>query len=325
MLRSADRAQFERDGPKLTAIVGHLKELSISKQEQSCTEYYEASLALRYGHRDEAVRTFEQVLEHAPGPYAARSLMSLSCIEAYRGNLERALKLCKEASVIASTCRPQDPLPIFLLRDRAALLSFKGDHRSALRALQAISPSIPILGHQQQAFVLDYYNSLATELQSNGDSLSAQFFAQIATSSPLASRFPEWAETAQEIEIGLQAKGHRIRRPTPAPSLRTIASNEIIPPPVIVSEQSERPLAKILPFSSQRPVPVPEQGRVRAALIAKLIDDLIEAIGAPTATADLLKFMDWLLLRGVTQDEISRMTRLLSRKRAKHRNVASRE
>lgn len=292
LLRVADRAHLERDFVELTRILQRLRECTTSLVEENCAAYYEALLTLRQGDRSRAAEGFGKVLDHAPAHYVTRSLLSLGCIEAYAGHLDRALYLCREAKRIPSLCT--DHARFYLLRDEAALHSFNGNHRMSLRLLKEMGPAITAIGRTQPAFSFDYYNSLATELEHAGETNAARHFARIAVSSRFAPRFPEWAETARGIHL-------RMRSATRS-AILTLG----LPDATVC-----QPPAKILPFiTPQRP----GLDQRRVGMIAKIIDDLTELVSDPKASEPLLKLIDRLIVEGATDEQVDRMTRQLKRK-----------
>jgi tetratricopeptide (TPR) repeat protein len=291
LLQRAEDAQFTRDAARLSLAVLRLKEHAVNRREQSCADYFEALLALRAGLRDEAANRFALLLEHAPLAFISRGLMSLGCIEARKGEFGQASRLINEAYRLTLRVAPGDPIMVTLLRDRAILHSLQGDHHSALRLLAEMEP----LAQEARSIVtFDYYNSLAEELKHTGALEAAAHFSRIALSHPFALRFPEWIETAQEISL----QRHPLNR-------------SIIITPRLPDAIETKPIAKILPFISP---PRPGVNQRRMAMIAKLIDDLIEVVANPKASEPLLKFIDRLVVEGATDDQIHRMTKQLNRK-----------
>jgi hypothetical protein len=78
--------------------------------------------------------------------------------------------------------------------------SKEGDHSAALDGLRAIRPAVEVLGQREPYYLHLFSNEVAFELLRTGRIEEARRFAQFAISSPYVRAYPEWAETAQEIE-----------------------------------------------------------------------------------------------------------------------------
>jgi len=78
--------------------------------------------------------------------------------------------------------------------------SFEGDHAGSLADLERLFPVMRSFATSYPEDYRYYLNNLAYELGQVGRLEEARAAINVALRSPYADRFPDWAETAQEIE-----------------------------------------------------------------------------------------------------------------------------
>jgi hypothetical protein len=75
-----------------------------------------------------------------------------------------------------------------------------GDHQQALHELEKLWPFVRIAAREHAHLFYMYHNELAYELAQVGKLDVAQQVIQVAVNSPLLDKYPEWQETAAEIQ-----------------------------------------------------------------------------------------------------------------------------
>jgi hypothetical protein len=161
-------------------------------------------------------------IQKIPDRYAARPLLTIAQSLRAIGDLATARKLCAEGARVAQ--RVTDPLTSYLChRENAIIQSIDGDHVGALGTLQLGFPLIRSLNRSRPTLWSDFMNSCAVELMEIGEIEKARQTSDIALASPFAAAYPEWQQTAAEIE----ARGWR------GPSSLLVAVEKVVPNNVI--------------------------------------------------------------------------------------------
>jgi hypothetical protein len=149
----------------------------------------------------EAAGNLEKLLadpDGAPG-LRARAFQALGAIQHVSGSFDLARQLYIES---ARYIRRESPRDAVIFADsvilHSLLLSNEGDSRQALRELLSIQNIIEVTSNP--LLQPTYYNNIAVELLQLGKVSEARHYSQVACQSPLAFAYPEWKETALEIE-----------------------------------------------------------------------------------------------------------------------------
>lgn len=200
LVTTAIRSQVERDYKTLTNVGKVLCE-SFPRYELIGL-YYQALSWCRNGTGgiDEAQAVFEVVAERErDAGMRNRALIALSNVYAVKNDLDTAQRILTEV------CR--DSFNRGLLLPFASSLIAQawnslecGDLRGALRIFDSVRPVVRSIGKTLPAYELSYLNNYALALSESGQYVQASHLIKEVCRNPIASRFPEWEESAQEIE-----------------------------------------------------------------------------------------------------------------------------
>lgn len=176
--------------------------LTISmSQAQSAGLWHQAIIKKREGQLSEAIRNLEYLIaDHQAEPiYRARALHTLGNSYYENRNMEAARKLYCEAGQYIRRAAPQNA---YIFARSIILHSLtraeEGDNRQALKELLSIESLVHNLRHP---LLTGYYcNNVAVELLELNHVQEAASYSRVACSSALAFAYPEWKETALEIE-----------------------------------------------------------------------------------------------------------------------------
>ena len=164
------------------------------KPYQAIGHYFLAVAANSKGNGDqnEAKRLFELVVDTAPDAYKAKSIMSLGALAFHRGDFDSAHNYLQQTlhSEKLSVAGLQ------AIRGISVLKSFAGDHAHAIRDLENI---LPVIKYAPAHIYFDLLNSYAVELGEVGRKDEARNIMRVVLVSPFVFAYPEWRETAQEL------------------------------------------------------------------------------------------------------------------------------
>jgi len=143
------------------------------------------------------------------------------------------------------------------------LSDFEGDHQSSLDQLRTIQPIVEIISRVSPFYAGLYANEVAYELAQLGRLDEARRFAAYALASPFARAWPEWRDTAHEIEQQAEAKAALHVRPALQQARKTSLKSKL--------RLVKKPCSLASPASTRRRIgPVatirPEQPRSRPIL-----------------------------------------------------------
>ena len=195
------------------------------------------------GDKQKAHDLLTLATEHAPGPYQVRAILSLAAQEYFAGNKEYALELNLKAAI--ASARSQDLHGIIASHKPIAFhYGIEGDSRRALEELESIWPMVRAVQCTDPVIYFDYLNTIAVELSELGRIDQARSASSIALNSPFAVAYPEWHETAREIEQ-LESAPVIIVVPEIQPETQKPEKVLIIPPVANLSQA----LPKLLPIA----------------------------------------------------------------------------
>jgi len=195
MSAAAESLYLNRDYDSLSQVADVLCSLP-HEGAQSAGMLYKARCLYRADRTDgRIISLLESASETGPAKTGARAIQALGVVYSRLGNLPEAARLSREAM------RAGD----LLTRLRAAFMlsevaSMEGDHQRAFDELRIFRPVVEIVSKVQPYFAGLYCNEIAYDLAQLGRIEEARRFAAFAVSSPFARAYPEWRETAREIE-----------------------------------------------------------------------------------------------------------------------------
>ncbi|HEX5735398.1 MAG TPA: hypothetical protein VF131_21385 [Blastocatellia bacterium] len=156
-------------------------------------DYYQSLFLHKTGQKQAAYEKLERVRQELKGTYADKATLMLSGIKEIDHDLDESLKLrfdlvkSEHLSIVIESA-----IGI------AAILGPRGEHDKAIEYLEGVLPLIPKLGNVPLA--CDTYNSYATELAEIGKLEEASKVITPVILSPYTAFYPNWPETAKEIE-----------------------------------------------------------------------------------------------------------------------------
>jgi len=231
------------------------------ERARAAGRYYQALVHIRQGEHGEAVTLLESVASCEAAPkFRARAIHSLGVIHRREGDRTEAARLYHQAASLAG----KDCITIIRAGMTLSELSTSaGDHESSLAHLRAIRPAVELAARVAPFYLPGWCNDVAIDLAGLGRLDEARRFAAFAIASPFARAYPEWAETAQEIEQQAEAKAALNVRP----AIQQARSTPIKPKLRLV----KKPCPVALPASTRRrigPVAIirPERPRSRPTL-----------------------------------------------------------
>lgn len=193
IIAQAEVAHSLRRTSELELLSQQLK--SINRFE-SIGAYYNGLAAITRGDLWRARQLFEQAAEDAPARYKARAILSLGCIESYRGNIDDERRHYARALSIEQA---DHWTRIETARAVALLTSFEGDHLRAVELLESLYPIARHFARVSPRLHLDLLNSLAVEYAAIGQIEAAREAFKPVLQSALINSIAEYRETAQDL------------------------------------------------------------------------------------------------------------------------------
>jgi len=169
-----------------------------SPHARAAGNFYSAMVSFRQGDLARTARLLEATIRtEGAGKYKARAIQSLGIIYRRDGNNSEAARLYHQSvrfseGDIVTVIRAGMTL--------AEIHSSEGDHLRSLDHLRALRPAIEVVARVAPVYLPLWANDVAIDLAGLGRVEEARKFAAFAVSSPFAQAWPEWLETAQEIE-----------------------------------------------------------------------------------------------------------------------------
>jgi hypothetical protein len=241
IIRKIKTAQAFRQAETVRELAKILINIPI-KEYQLIGQYYlilVKSLGLKYPIND-----LEVIIEQSQ-TYKTKALLLRGAFEWFQGKIEPAL--CFYTESLKTVTSISDYLDAS--RCVATAKAIEGFHNSALKDLERL---LPLLHYAEPFVYYDILNSLAVELGETGRKYEARNIIKHVIASPLASAYPEWQDTANELK-----KYNRAFISIPQ-SVRLIERKhaEIESKPLPEPEQ-ERESADVLPFTKPKEAPPP--------------------------------------------------------------------
>jgi tetratricopeptide (TPR) repeat protein len=199
IIEIARLARASRDFELCGRASGAVLALPVSEGLQSVAEFY---ADLSQGAAVSDANGFRQVLARRAGSaepaYVPRLILEVACTYDREGNLRDAVRYYLEA---AKAARGTDALTAAQAAASVAVLpSEDGDHNGALRELGRLFPILVSTSHTYPHLYYAYANNRAVVLSRAGRIEDSRRSLAVALDSALEPLFPEWRETASEIE-----------------------------------------------------------------------------------------------------------------------------
>jgi tetratricopeptide (TPR) repeat protein len=201
LLTLARQALLSRDVKALDETVLALLALPLDARAHAVARYYRAysAYALRKSEGSDQTRLILERLSDSVLPeYRPRALLALGNCYASAGDQHKSTKIYMEAGRAATGIDPFTKCQA--IRALALLRSCDGDHNGSLADLERLFPVMRSFAAIYPEDYRYYLNNLAYELGEVGRIDEAKAAINVALRSPYADRFPDWAETAQELE-----------------------------------------------------------------------------------------------------------------------------
>jgi tetratricopeptide (TPR) repeat protein len=196
----AENAQFLRQADFLEEISERLTTLSLP-QFENIGFYYKGLFLRLKGRTEEARSLFEKVFEEGPASYRARAIHSFGATCLDKGDYDSAHMLFTEAGRLSHRNEYSNPLAFLQSHWGLGILqSIDGDHKTSLANFESLRPMVEVVASRYPSLWFSYQNGLAVELMEVGRIEEAERASRIALASPFARLYPEWSETARDLE-----------------------------------------------------------------------------------------------------------------------------
>jgi tetratricopeptide (TPR) repeat protein len=196
----ARQAYYERNYRQV-AIVG-TELVNLSSRSESAGRYFQALALSQQGKsdNDEAQLLFKELINQASKPVKAASLLALGVTAYQQNNFKEAQILINEAQILANynDCAPLTS--VLSKTAMAAIYSGLGNYEESLQIIKAGMPRIISWGNLFPSYLGMELNNYAYDLCQSGDSVTASRIIKNVIQLPFISAYPEWLETAKEIE-----------------------------------------------------------------------------------------------------------------------------
>lgn len=217
LIELGEQALALEDAEALRHIGARLLSLPL-KDYSRAGEYYAALALTRQGDRAQAARLLEGVAGSGSLHFSNRAVLALGVDRHRIGDYRAAEALYQEAG------KGQDALTVLGCQSNLSVLESEcGEHRAALKRLEATLPIARQLAQKHPAHWLNHLNSLAVESLATGQIRAAQGYLEPCLRSSLLCRFPQWQETFQEVF----PDRNRIYLSSPAKISARISSNHL--------------------------------------------------------------------------------------------------
>lgn len=207
----------------------------------------------------ELARDIEQLINESPLHVRPTAMNALAPIYIHAGNDEKlatqilfeSSKLSMDSGNLITFIQAQSQL--------SAICSIKGNHQESLDILRGLQPFINRLSASYDVVKIDFYNSVAYELNLLGKHDAAKRFASLVVGSKYLKIYPEWQATLSEVFVKQEEK------------LGVVWSDLITP----------RPTAKVLKFKLKTPFVHPPAPTKKMFLLSgsklQLFDEVTDA------------------------------------------------
>jgi hypothetical protein len=172
-------------------------DLPVSNAVRAIGWHYGGISSLERREFEAAQEKFERVVAEGTPVYKARALQGLGAAHRGKGDIDCALRFYRLA---ATAARDSDPATLLSSVQMSAVVQATlGDHESALKNLVSVRDLAGSVSRLHPLAAYKYVNSLAIEMGECGRFNEALQLTDITLASPLATAYPEWRETREEL------------------------------------------------------------------------------------------------------------------------------
>jgi hypothetical protein len=222
----AEQAVAARQSELLNKASEILCKLELPRRYEQVSIYFEGVSTQNFGkgNDDDALNLLKTIRDDCQPVIKARSYITAGSIFLRNDNPSEAYKLYMEASRAGASVG--DHYATFLsATNMATVLSMEGDHAGSLALLKAERLRAEWIKHIFPGLYLSYINSLSYELCLKGELAEARRLIEIPLASSIATEFPEFVDTKNDIELRISQLAVRRHAPTSKQIHKPVDSN----------------------------------------------------------------------------------------------------
>jgi len=259
LVELARHAWTSRQVDLLNQAVSAILALPLDQEVHNVAHYYSAYALGKAGDSDQTTGVLDRLIDTALPQHKPRIIVGLAGRHLVDGKLTESTKIYLEACRASADLDPLSKSQA--LRGLALIRSLNGDHSGSVADLERLFPVMRSLATSYPDDYRYYLNNLAYELGQVGRIDEAKAAINVALRSPNAHRFPDWAETAQELET----MPRRVFLPlvfalgSPAVALSVLASIEAREPAPVIEASPESAVAATRPEQVEPEASAPAQ------------------------------------------------------------------
>jgi hypothetical protein len=196
----ARQAYYERDYCKVAACSNEL--MNLSPRSEFAGLYFQALSVSQHGSNKnkESKQIYKMLAQNASPAVQSAAMLALGLNAIDSNQLDDAKRLLTEAYQIGviNQCAPITTLQAQI--EFSNLYSVQGDHSQSALILEKSLPAMLHIGKAFPGYLMSQLNNYAYELNQLGECQKASHIMEGVMSSPYAGIYPEFQETALEIQ-----------------------------------------------------------------------------------------------------------------------------
>lgn len=196
----ARQAYYNRDYHKVAACSNEL--MNLSPRSEFAGQYFQALSISQHGSNksEEAEQIYKRLAQDAPPAVQSAAIFALGLNALQSNQLDEASRLLTESYKLASASHSAPLTTLQVQVEFSTIYSLQGDHQTSALILENALPTMFQIGRLFPGYVMSQLNNYAYELNLLGDYQKASHIMGSVLASPYVSIFPEFQETAREIE-----------------------------------------------------------------------------------------------------------------------------